>query len=132
MLEKYEVGISLRGAEVKEIKKGNIDLSHSYAKLIGDEAFLINANVPVKGTDDYKSTRTRKLLLHRDELTSINAKIKAKKLTLVPTKVYTRGPFIKLEIALAKTKKKFEKKELLRKKDIEREVERQLKDSIKV
>jgi len=132
LLEKYEAGISLIGAEVKEIKKGNIDLSQSYAKPIGNEIYLINAIVPVQGISDYKSTRSRKLLLHKNEIFSINAKVKAKKLTLVPTKVYTRGPLVKVEIALAKSKKRFQKKELLKKKDIERELERQLKDSVKI
>jgi len=132
LLEKFEAGISLTGAEVKSIKKGKIDLSAAYGKILGDEAYLVNANIPFEGAIDNKSTRSRKLLLHKNEIVAINAKIKAKKLTLVPTKVYTRGPFIKLEIALAKSKKRFEKKELLKKKDIEREMEKQLKDSVKV
>jgi len=127
LLEKFEAGISLLGAEVKSIKKGQMDLSASYGKIIGDEAFLINANIPLENIDGYNPSRSRKLLLHKNEIISINAKIKAKKLTFVPTKVYTRGPLVKIELALAKSKKKFDKKELLKKKDLERELERELR-----
>jgi SsrA-binding protein len=132
LLEKFEAGISLLGAEVKSIKNGQMDLSGSYGKILGDEAYLINANIPVEGVKDYNSSRSRKLLLHKGEIISINTKIKAKKLTLVPTKVYTKGPLVKIELALAKSKKKFQKKDLIRKKDIERELERQLKEKTKI
>ena len=128
LLEKFEAGISLLGAEVKSIKSGKADLSASYGKIIGNEAYLINANMPLEGIDNYNPSRSRKLLLHKNEIFSINAKVKAKKLTLVPTKVYTKGPLIKVEVALAKSKKKFQKKEILKKKDIERELELELKN----
>lgn len=127
LFDKYEAGISLLGAEVKVVRKGNVDLSRSFAKIIGGEAYLINANIPVAGKKNYDSARTRKLLLHKDEIVSIKTKIKAKKLTLVPTMLYTKGRLVKAEIALAKTKRKFEKKEAIKKKDIEREIEQELK-----
>lgn len=127
LFEKYEAGIVLAGAEVKAIRKGDIDLSNSFAKVMEDEVYLINVNIPVEGKKDYNPTRTRKLLLHKKEILSIKTKIKAKKLTLVPTKVYTKGRRIKAEIALAKSKKKYQKKETKKKKDIEREVERELR-----
>ena len=128
LLEKYEAGIALKGKEVRSVKKGQMDLSSSYGKILGDEAFLINASIPLEGEKDYDPTRSRKLLLHKKEIFSISSKIKAKKLTLVPTKVYTRGPLVKVELALAKSKKKFQKKDLLKKKDLERELERELKE----
>lgn len=121
--EKYEAGISLNGAEVKAVKRGSVDLSRSYGKIINGEAFLINANIAVGGA----STRSRKLLLHKKQIESINAKIKAKKLTFVPIKMYTRGRLIKVEIALAKTKRNFEKRDSIRRKDIERDIERELR-----
>lgn len=127
LFERFEAGIVLGGGEVKAIRRGNIDLSLSYAKVIDDEIFLINANIPVEGKKDYSPTRTRKLLLHRKEAVSIKTKIKAKRLTLVPTKVYTKGRLVKVEISLAKAKRKFEKKEAIKKKDIEREIERELR-----
>lgn len=128
ILEKYETGIALIGAEVKAIRAGKININQAYAKEIDGEIFLINANISVPGKKDYNPTRSRKLLLHKKEITSITTKLKAKKLTLVPTKVYTRGRLIKAEIALAKSKRKFQKKELLKRRAIEREVERELKE----
>lgn len=128
LFERYETGVSLLGAEVKAIRRGNVDLSQSYAKIVDNELFLVNANIPVAGKKDYKPTRTRKMLLHKKEIVSIKSKIKAKKLTLVPAKLYTKGRLIKAEVALAKAKRKFEKKELLKRRDIEREVERELRD----
>jgi len=127
LLDKYETGIALVGAEVKAVRFGSVDLSQSYAKIIDNEMYLINANIPVEGKKDYSPTRTRKLLLHKDQIISIKSKMKAKKLTLVPTKVYTKGRLIKAEVALAKAKRKFEKKEAIKRKDIEREIERELR-----
>jgi SsrA-binding protein len=123
LFEKYEAGISLNGKEVKAFRKGSVDLGQSYGKIIDDEAYLINANFSV----DTDQTRTRKLLFHKKEIVSILTKIKAKKLTFVPTKMYTKGPKIKVELALAKAKKKFEKKELLKRRDIERDAEKELR-----
>lgn len=127
LLDRFEAGIALLGAEVKAIRRGAVDLSHSFAKVMSDEVYLINANIPVEGKKDYNTRRIRKLLLHKSQIVSIRSKIKAKKLTLVPTKVYTKGRLIKVEVALAKAKRKFEKKEAIKRKDIEREIERELK-----
>jgi SsrA-binding protein len=127
LLERFEVGISLIGAEVKAIRAGRVDLSNSYAKIIDNEVYLINANISVVGKKEYKPTRSRKLLLHKNQITSLKTKIKAKSLTLVPTKVYTKGRLIKVEIALAKAKRKFEKKEVIKKRDIKREIEAELR-----
>ena len=127
LLESYEAGAELLGGEVKAIRQGKIDLSNSFAKVIDDEVFLVNANIPVKDKKNYSPSRTRRLLLHKDEIISIKTKIKAKKLTLVPTKMYTKGRLVKVQIALAKSKRKFEKKEAIKRKDIEREIARELR-----
>ena len=127
LLESYEAGAELLGGEVKAIRQGKIDLSNSFAKVIEDEVFLVNANIPVKDKKNYSPSRTRRLLLHKDEIISIKTKIKAKKLTLVPTKMYTKGRLVKVQIALAKSKRKFEKKEAIKRKDIEREIARELR-----
>ncbi len=127
LFEKFEAGISLIGGEVKALRKGNVDLSQSFAKIVDGEVYLINANIPIEGKKDYLPTKSRKLLLHKNQIISIQSKIKAKKLTLVPTKVYTKGRLIKVEIALAKSKRKFEKKEAIKRRDIEREIERELR-----
>ena len=123
LLETFEAGIALKGSEVKAIKKGQVDLTASYVKIISGEAYLINANIAV----EEKQNRTRKLLLKKKQIITIGAKVKAKKLTIVPTKVYTRGRLIKVEIALAKRRKNFEKRESIKRRDIEREIEQELK-----
>jgi SsrA-binding protein len=125
--EKFEAGLSLTGAEAKAIRTGHADLSGSVARIMNGEAYLINANVPVEGAVKYDAKRTRKLLLHSGEILSISTKMKQRKLTLVPVKMYTKGRFVKIELALGKPKKKFEKKEAIKKKDIERELARDFK-----
>jgi len=127
LFDRYEAGISLLGGEVKSLKRNSVNLSQAFAKVIGNEIYLVNANIPIEGKKDYTPTRSRKLLLHKNEIVSIITKIKAKKLTLVPVKMYNKGLKIKLELALAKSKRKFEKKEAIKKKDIERELKRELK-----
>lgn len=128
LYEKFEAGISLVGGEAKSVKVGRVDINQSYAKIINGQAYLINANIPIEGKKNYSSTRTRKLLLHKSEIISIQSKIKAKKLTIVPIVMYTKGRLIKVGLALAKAKRKFEKRESIKKKDIEREIEKELKD----
>lgn len=123
ILEEIEAGISLTGAEVKALRAGKANISQSHGKIIGQEAFLVNANI----STGEKPTRTRKLLLHKREIVSLSSKIKAKKLTLIPLKIYTKGRLIKVKLALAKSKRKFEKKESLKKADIKREIERELR-----
>ena len=126
LFDRFEAGIELKGAEVKAIKMGRGDISRSFAKFMGTDLFLLGANIPTNNPD-LDPMRTRRLLLHRKELSSIMQEIKAKKLTLVPTRLYTKGRLIKAEIALAKTKRRFEKKRALKKKDIERDTEKELK-----
>ncbi len=124
---RIEAGLVLSGGEAKAIRTGHVDLSQAVARILNGEVYLINANIPIQGAQKYVSTRTRKLLLHKQELLFLATKMKQKKLTLVPTKVYTKGRLIKLELALGKPKSKFEKKEAIKKKDIERELESQFK-----
>jgi len=132
ILEKYEGGIVLGGGEVKSLKVGGADISNSYAKIVNGEVYLINANIPIEGKRDYNSTRSRKILLHKSEIVSINTKIKAKKLTLIPLKMYNKGRLIKIELALAKPKREFEKRQAIKKKDLEREIERELRGEKKI
>jgi SsrA-binding protein len=123
LLEKYEAGIALTGKEVKAFRKGAVDLSSSYGKIIKGEVYLVGANFSV----DENPTRSRKLLLHKKEIVSILTKIKAKRLTLVPTKMYNKGRLIKVELALAKPKKKHSKRQDLKRADLDREAERELR-----
>ena len=125
--DRFEVGIALTGGEAKAVRTGHADLSQALARVLNGEAYLINASIPVSGAKNYNATRTRKLLLHKQEIVSISTVVKQQKLTLVPTKLYTKGHLIKLELALGKPKRKFEKKEAIKRKDIEREIARELK-----
>lgn len=122
LLENFEAGISLTGTEVKAVRGGKVDLSRSYVKEVGGELILINAIIGGE-------SRSRKLLLHKKEIVSLKIKIEAKKLTLIPTRMYTRGRLIKLEFATAKGKRTHQKRETLRQRDIERDIERELKIS---
>ena len=126
--EKVEAGISLSGGEAKAIREGHADLSQSVARIMEGEVYLINANIPVVGAKNYLSTRSRKLLLDKEEIVSISTKAKQQKLTLVPTKMYTKGRLVKLELALGKPKRKFEKRQQMKKKDIEKELAQELKN----
>lgn len=122
--DRFEAGISLSGGEAKAVRTGHADLSQSLARVLSGEVWLINANIPVVGAKDYNSTHSRKLLLHAAEITSIMTKMKQRKLILVPTSLYNKGRLIKVELALGKAKRKFEKKEAIKRKDIKREIER--------
>lgn len=125
--EKFEAGIHLLGAEVKAVKLGHADLSGSHVRIMGSEAYLINARIfpyQYARPESYDESRTRKLLLHKQQIISFKSKMDGQNLTLVPISMYTKGTLIKLELALGKGKKKFEKKEAKKKKDIQRELER--------
>jgi len=131
ILEKFEAGISLIGQEVKSIKSGRMNLAGSYVVLKGEEVYLIGANIPPyqpkNAPPDYNPERSRKLLLKKSEIKYLIGKVRQKGLTLVPLKVYTKRGKIKLEFGVAKGKKKFDKRELIKKREFEREKERFLK-----
>jgi SsrA-binding protein len=127
LFETVEAGISLLGGEVKSLRDRGADLSESYVKFLDGNPYLVNASIQIPGKKDYTATRSRKLLLHKKEILALITKAKAKKLTLVPIKMYTKGRLVKLEIALAKAKREFEKRETIKKKDADREIEQELK-----
>lgn len=128
--EGVEAGISLLGAEAKSVREGRADISQAAVRVLKDEAYLINANIPAKGLQNYNSTRARKLLLHRSEILSLITKMKQKKLQIVPIRVYNKGRLIKLYLELGKSKHKFEKKESIRRHDINRDIEREFKGKL--
>lgn len=133
ILETLEAGVRLLGAEVKMIKAGRMNLEGAYVRLIGSEAFLVNAEIPpypFARMEGYDSRRTRKLLLHKKELIALTSKIAQSNLTLIPLSCYNKGHFVKIEIGLARGKKKYEKREAIRRKDMDREVERELRNKI--
>ena len=125
LLEKFEAGIALTGPEVKSVKNGHLHLEEAFGRFINGELWLVNAHIhPYRFADnrEYDPRRSRKLLLHRNELLKLAHESKHRGLTIVPVSCYTKGNKIKLEIALAKGKKKYEKKEAIKKRDIEREI----------
>lgn len=126
--ERFEAGIALTGAEVKAIKLGHADLTGSHVRITGNQAFLINARIfpyQYARPENYDERRSRKLLLHSTQITALRSKIEGQNLTIVPILLYTKRNLIKLELALAKGKKEFQKKEAKKKKDLDRELERE-------
>ncbi len=130
VMERFEAGINLTGAEVKAIREGHADLTSSFVRIMGNEAYLINSKVfpyEYARPENYDPKRTRKLLLHKKELISLKSKTAGSNLTIVPISWYTTDHLIKLELALGKSKKKFDKKQAIKKKDLDREQEELLK-----
>jgi len=129
-LEKMEAGIVLTGAEVKSVKKGRIRLDEAFVRIDPNgEVWLTNAHIhPYEFADNrnYQPTRSRKLLLHKKEILSLTKKMEGSNLTTVPISCYTKQGVVKLELALAKGKKKWEKKEKIKRRDLDREMRREL------
>ncbi len=133
ILEHFEAGINLLGSEVKAVRLGHADLSGSFVKIVGAEAYLINAKIfpyAYARPDGYNPTRTRKLLLHKQELIALKSQMDGQNLTIVPLSLYTKQHLIKIELALGKPKKKFDKKEAIKRRDIERDTEETLKNEL--
>ncbi len=133
ILDKYEAGIVLTGTEIKSIRKGNANLKDSYAVVKNGEIYLLNmfiSEYKEGNIFNHDETRTRKLLLHKNEILKINDKLKIKGLTLVPIKLYFNRGKAKIELAIARGKHTFDKKETIKQRDIKRETDRILKRSI--
>jgi SsrA-binding protein len=132
IIDKYTAGIELFGFEVKSLKKSQGSLEGAHITIRGNEAYIIDMFIPpyqVNNTPkDYDTHRNRRLLLKKSEILSLSNIEGAKGLTMVPLSVYNKGSKIKLDIATAKGKKKFDKRETLKKRDSLRDVARDLKD----
>lgn len=132
ILETYEAGMVLFGHEVKAIKTGHLSLAGAYVVIRNNEAFLINAYIPPyqpKNTPpDYDPSRPRKLLLRKAEIASLIGKTKQKGLTLVPLKVYTKRDKLKLEFALSRGKKKFDKRTKIIERETKRKIDRAMRE----
>jgi len=124
IITKHEAGVQLTGPEVKSIKSGRLNFEGSYVKLVGNELFLINADIPLykhSRSDEYDPTRSRKLLLHRSEITKLQSKIKERPgLTIIPLQCYTSHNRLKLEIALSKGRKRYELKSVEKNRELKR------------
>lgn len=131
ILKKFEAGISLVGCEVKSIRNGDVNLNGSFVTLRNGEAFLHNMFVKTYDkTGNYKpeERRTRKLLLHKDEIENLASKSAEKGLTIVPLRLYFSRQNVKVEIALCRGKLLHDKRDAIKKRDLERNVRRELKN----
>jgi SsrA-binding protein len=127
ILETFEAGIALKGAEVKSLRQGRASLQESYAALKNGEVWLLDMHIsPYEqaADDSYEPTRKRKLLLHKKEIRRLVGKLAEKGLTLIPLRAYFKHGIAKVELALAKGKRAYDKREAIKQRDMQRELER--------
>jgi SsrA-binding protein len=132
LLERFESGIILTGTEVKSLREGNVQLKDAYAVIRDGEVWLLGMYIAPYGPaarDNHDPERPRKLLLHRKEIERLIGKTAERGLTLVPTRVYFSGPNAKVEIALARGKNIYDKRETIRRREVTREVQRELREA---
>jgi SsrA-binding protein len=128
--ETFEAGIVLTGSEVKSLRAGQASLREAFAIIRDGEAFLINMHIPPykqAGYAQHEPTRTRKLLLHKEEIRRLIGKTAEKGLTLVPLRCYFSHGYAKVELGLGKGKKRYDKREDIAKRDAERQIEQELR-----
>lgn len=127
ILESLEAGLELRGTEIKSIRQRHVSLDDSFARIDGGELFLYNMHVnPYEqgGRHNLEPTRVRKLLVHRRQLDRLNGLLSQRRLTLIPLRLYEQHGLAKIELAVGKGKRVFEKRERIRERDTERELQR--------
>ena len=125
--ETLEAGIALVGSEVKALREGKANLKDSYGRIEGDEVWLWNAHISPYGPASqfgHEPTRTRKLLLHREQIARLTGKVKERGLTLIPLRLYFKSGRAKLELALARGKKQHDKRNAIREREVKREMDR--------
>lgn len=131
IVDTFEAGIVLQGFEVKAIKNGSGNINSAFCVVRGGEAYIVGMHIPPyqpKNTDPgYDPDQTRKLLLSKKEIKKLGEKDSIKGLTLIPLSLYSKGPYIKISVAIARGKKVFDKRETIKKRDIDREMEREYK-----
>jgi SsrA-binding protein len=131
ILKKFEAGLILHGFEVKSVRLGRASLRSSFIFFKNGEAYLNNTNIPnyqaLNTPKDYNPNRIRKVLLSKKEIIDLYNSTKEKGLTLIPLRLYTKGDKIKVEVALVKGKKKFDKRDSIKRRDVKREIDRATK-----
>lgn len=128
--EKYEAGIALQGSEIKSVREGRVSLQEGYVTIRNGEAWLINVHIAPydqAGYAQHEARRERKLLLHRKQIYELNQGVQAKGFTIVPLRLYLRDNRAKIEIALARGKKQYDKRAALAEKEAQRSVERAMR-----
>jgi SsrA-binding protein len=130
ILESLEAGVELTGPEVKSIKTGRVELGQSFARVLNDQIYLVNAHIPsYQNTElkDYQPTRSRRLLLHRNQINSLIGKLSGKGIALVPVSIYLKNNLIKVQLGLGKSKKEFDKRKVIKERDHIRRVQQELR-----
>jgi len=129
--ERFEAGLVLEGSEVKSLRQGRANLVDGYARIMNGEVFLVNVHISPYEQADVTSradpTRTRKLLLHKREISRLMGKTREKGYTLIPTKLYFKDGKAKVEVGLAKGKRQYDKRETIKKRTVEREMSKAVK-----
>lgn len=131
LMETVEAGIALMGSEVKSLRDRKANLTDSYAVIDRGELWLLNAHIsqyPNAKYTNHEPLRKRKLLIHKKELSKLTIKLNERGLTLVPVKLYFKGPYAKVLLALGKGKKLFDKRETIKKREVERDINRSLRN----
>lgn len=129
-----EAGIALTGSEIKSIRSGRVSLGEAYVRLEKNELWLINAHIAryeAASHQSHEPTRSRKLLLHRKEIAFLAARTREKGFTLIPLKLYIKGRIAKVEIALARGKKLYDKRQTIMRREVDREIGRALRRRLK-
>jgi len=129
LLEEFEAGLSLHGSEIKSIRAGQVSLAEAYVRVDGKNAWLVEAHIaPYEqaNRNNHEPKRQRRLLLHKKEIKKLWDAIRQKGVTIVPTRIYLKGGRAKLEIAIARGKKLFDKRAAIAKRETDREIERQI------
>ncbi len=130
LVERLEAGIELTGSEVKSLRDGKTQIGDAYAVIADGEVWLRNAHIPPYAPasgDNHDPERPRKLLLHRYEIERLIGRLNRKGLTLIPTRIYFKGPRAKVELALARGKEQRDRRREIRDRDVRREVEREMR-----
>ena len=133
--ETLEAGLALTGTEIKSIRAGRVNLAEAYARIERGEAWLIGAHIaPYEqgNRNNHEPTRTRKLLLHRDQISELVGRTQAKGFTLVPLKLYIRNGMAKLELGIGRGKKAFDKRRTIAERDARRDLERSTKERVRL
>ena len=128
-VEKFEAGIQLHGSEVKSLRDGQVQIADAYATLEDGEVWLRGVHIPPyapASINNHEPDRARKLLLHRYEIERLIGRLQRKGFTLVPTRIYFKGPRAKVELAVARGKEQRERRREIRDRDVQREIEREL------
>jgi len=131
IIEYLEAGISLKGSEIKSVREGKVNISEGYVQIREAGAWLHNVHIasyqPAGNNNQHNATRPKRLLLHKKEQTRIRLKIDKQKLTVIPTSMYIKGRLAKVEIAVGKGRRKFDKRDLIKKRESDREINRSIK-----